>query len=159
MILMVYMFYKIIPQQYVLWKHIVMLNKQLYRKLYLNPSNPSLEPFIVRTGALAYAFATRLFLSKTITFAQISSSIWFHLSKTSCMWSCIKKRHGFVERNSNWKQKLRKKNKHLTMYKNYLVQFIQIIPYILFILLFVLWFHEIISRPRKYLPPRYHFVI
>lgn len=55
---------------------------------YRNPSKPSSEPLTVNTGALAYAFATLLFLSRTITFAQISSSIWFHLSKTSWMWSC-----------------------------------------------------------------------
>lgn len=52
------------------------------------PSKPSSEPLTVRTGALAYAFATRLFLSRTITLAQISSSICVHLSSTSCMWSC-----------------------------------------------------------------------
>jgi len=41
--------------------------------------------------------------------------------------------------------------------KDYLVQFIQVIPHIFLILLFVLRLHEIISRTRKYLPPRYHF--
>lgn len=57
--------------------------KIVIRFIYLKPSNPSLDPLIVRTGALAYAFATLRFLSKTITLAQISSSIWFHLSSTS----------------------------------------------------------------------------
>lgn len=57
--------------------------KIVIRFVYLKPSNPSLDPLIVRTGALAYAFATLRFLSKTITLAQISSSIWFHLSSTS----------------------------------------------------------------------------
>ena len=54
---------------------------------YRNPSKPSSDPFTVRTGARAYAFATRLFRSRTITFAQISSSICVHLSSTSWMWS------------------------------------------------------------------------
>lgn len=61
---------------------------KIKRVTYLNPSKPSSEPFTVSTGALAYAFATRRLRSKTITFAQISSSIWVHLSNTSCMWSC-----------------------------------------------------------------------
>lgn len=56
-------------------------------EIYLNPSKPSSEPFTVRTGARAYALATLLFLSRTMTFAQISSSIWVHLSRTSCIWS------------------------------------------------------------------------
>lgn len=55
---------------------------------YLKPSNPSSLPLMVSTGARAYALATLLFLSSTITLAQISSSIWVHLSNTSWMWSC-----------------------------------------------------------------------
>lgn len=62
---------------------------------YLIPSNPSSEPFIVNTGARAYALATRRFLSNTITFAHISSSICVHLSNTSCMWSCNEKKKIF----------------------------------------------------------------
>lgn len=53
---------------------------------YLIPSNPSSEPLIVSTGVRAYAFATRRFLSNTMIFAQISSSICVHLSNTS--WMC-----------------------------------------------------------------------
>lgn len=53
------------------------------KKTYRIPSKPSSEPFIVKTGARAYALATRRFRSNTITFAQISSSICVHLSNTS----------------------------------------------------------------------------
>lgn len=52
----------------------------------LNPSNPSSDPLTVITGARAYALATLLFRSKTIIFAQISSSIDSHLLRTS--WTC-----------------------------------------------------------------------
>lgn len=60
--------------------------KELKWPTHLMPSKPSSEPFIVSTGARAYAFATRRFRSKTITLAHISSSICVHLSKTS--WMC-----------------------------------------------------------------------
>ena len=52
-----------------------------------NPSKPSVLPLTVITGALAYALATLRFRSRTITLAQISSSMLSHLSRTSCMWS------------------------------------------------------------------------
>lgn len=42
---------------------------------YRMPSKPSSEPFIVKTGARAYALATRRLRSNTITLAHISSSI------------------------------------------------------------------------------------
>jgi hypothetical protein len=42
---------------------------------YFIPSKPSSDPFTVKIGVLAYAFATLRFLSNTMTFAQISSSI------------------------------------------------------------------------------------
>lgn len=64
---------------------------------HLIPSNPSSELLMVKIGARAYALATRRLPSKTISFAQISSSIWFHLSSTS--WIC------------SWKQKYRAKKK------------------------------------------------
>lgn len=78
--------------------------KILISVFYLIPSKPSSDPFTVRTGTRAYAFATRRFLSNTITFAQISSSIWRHLSRTSWRWSC--KHKGifkyFKQKNSNY---------------------------------------------------------
>lgn len=49
---------------------------------------------MVSTGARAYALATRRLRSKTITLAQISSSICVHLSSTSCMCSCVKETEG-----------------------------------------------------------------
>lgn len=59
---------------------------------YRMPSKPSSEPLMVSTGARAYALATRRLRSKTITLAQISSSICVHLSSTSCMCSCARER-------------------------------------------------------------------
>lgn len=50
------------------------------------PSKPSSELLIVNIGARAYALATRRLPSNTIILAQISSSIWSHLSSTS--WIC-----------------------------------------------------------------------
>lgn len=61
---------------------------------YRMPSKPSSEPLMVSTGARAYALATRRLRSKTITLAQISSSICVHLSSTSCMCSCVKETEG-----------------------------------------------------------------
>lgn len=59
---------------------------------HLIPSKPSSELFIVKTGARAYALATRRLPSNTIILAQISSSIWSHLSRTSWMCSCNDKK-------------------------------------------------------------------
>lgn len=74
-----YNYYNSKASQYTDWPgHVQLLT---HRK----PSKPSSEPFIVSTGARAYAFATLRFLSRTITLAQISSSICVHLSSTSCM--------------------------------------------------------------------------
>ena len=56
---------------------------------YRNPSNPSSLPLIWMGMARAYAFATRRLRYITMSLAQISSSIWCHLSSTSWMWSCV----------------------------------------------------------------------
>lgn len=80
------------------WKKEVKKNKtitklqknQQQHKTHLIPSNPSSELFIVKIGARAYALATRRLPSNTMILAQISSSIWSHLSSTSWMCSYIK---------------------------------------------------------------------
>lgn len=76
---------------------------------YRMPSKPSSEPLMVSTGARAYALATRRLRSKTITLAQISSSICVHLSSTSCMCSCVRETEG--ESVSEWQ---RENGKQLT---------------------------------------------
>lgn len=53
------------------------------------PSKPSSLPLIWMGMARAYALATRRLRSITMSLAQISSSIWCHLSSTSWMWSCF----------------------------------------------------------------------
>ena len=74
----------------------------------LKPSKPSSLPFTVTIGARAYALATRLFLSSTITFAQISSSMLSHLSRTSCIWSWNERRlsHQSGYKVIGWEHKL-----------------------------------------------------
>lgn len=67
-------------------KTITKINTKKPHKTYLIPSNPSSELFIVKIGARAYALATRRLPSNTMILAQISSSIWSHLSSTS--WIC-----------------------------------------------------------------------
>ena len=57
------------------------------KNCYRNPSKPSSLPLIWMGMARAYALATRRLRSMTMSLAQISSSIWCHLSKTSWMWS------------------------------------------------------------------------
>lgn len=44
----------------------------------------------------------------------------------------------------------------LKLFDTYLVKFIEVVPYILFVLILVLRFNQIVPRSRQDLPSRYH---